>query len=216
MSKVQITLTMTNAVNPIRIHCSGVRCFQLIRVSPLVSHMRSQYIAVRMCPRFVTGSRKNVILDRQALTFVGRSSDFSQVFPFGPGAAKAWPGGILLRWGRAPGMLLRPSHIQTISFEIKFDGFHSLARSEQGKCRRISGKGNDFKSFRRLNEGLLAELEVRSVVLDGEICCLNDPDKPDFPDHHTLRAVSSCRQANDCHCLLGADVVLSWAVMRPE
>ena len=30
MSKVQITPTRTSAVNPIRIHCSGVRCFQLI------------------------------------------------------------------------------------------------------------------------------------------------------------------------------------------
>jgi len=30
MSKVQITLTRTNAVKPIRIHCSGVRCFQII------------------------------------------------------------------------------------------------------------------------------------------------------------------------------------------
>ena len=30
MSKVQITPTRTHAVKPIRIHCSGVRCFQII------------------------------------------------------------------------------------------------------------------------------------------------------------------------------------------
>jgi hypothetical protein len=30
MSKVQITPTSTKAVNPIRIHCSDVRCFRLI------------------------------------------------------------------------------------------------------------------------------------------------------------------------------------------
>jgi len=30
MIKVQITPTRTNAVKPIRIHCSGVRCFQII------------------------------------------------------------------------------------------------------------------------------------------------------------------------------------------
>jgi hypothetical protein len=30
MSKVQITPTRTNTVKPIRIHCSGVRCFQII------------------------------------------------------------------------------------------------------------------------------------------------------------------------------------------
>jgi hypothetical protein len=69
-------------------------------VWPPVSHvMRGQYIAVRLRPRFVTRPRKNAVLDRRALTFVGRSSDFSQVFRFGPGAAKTWRGGIRLRWG---------------------------------------------------------------------------------------------------------------------
>ncbi len=48
-------------------------------------------------------------------------------------------------------------------------GFRSLVRIEQGKCRLISRKGNEFKSFRTLNESVLAELKVRSAVLDGEI-----------------------------------------------
>jgi len=67
-------------------------------------------------------------------------------------------------------------------FELKFDGFRALVRIEQGKCRLISRKGNDFKSFRKLNESLLAELRVRSAVLDGEIVCLNGEGKPDFRD----------------------------------
>ena len=46
-------------------------------------------------------------------------------------------------------------------------------------CRLVSRKGNDFKSFRKLNESLLAELKVRSAVLDGEIDCLNDEGKLD-------------------------------------
>lgn len=37
MSKVQNTPTRTNAMNPIRIHCSGVKCIQLISVLALPS-----------------------------------------------------------------------------------------------------------------------------------------------------------------------------------
>jgi bifunctional non-homologous end joining protein LigD len=67
-------------------------------------------------------------------------------------------------------------------FEIKWDGFRSLVRIEQGKGRLISRKGNELKSFRALNEFLLGELKVQSVVLDGEIVCLNDAGKPEFRD----------------------------------
>ena len=49
-------------------------------------------------------------------------------------------------------------------FELKFDGFRALVRIEQGKCRMVSRKGNDFKSFRKLNESLLAELGPGLVV----------------------------------------------------
>jgi hypothetical protein len=67
MSNVQITPTRMNAVKPIRIHCSGVRCFQIISgLAPRSSHMmRGQYIAVRLRPRFVTRPRMNAVLDRQ-------------------------------------------------------------------------------------------------------------------------------------------------------
>ena len=71
---------------------------------------------------------------------------------------------------RAPTPFSHPDYL----FEIKFDGFRSLVRIEQGKCRLISRKGNEFRSFRRLNESLLADLKIRSLVLDGEICCLNE------------------------------------------
>jgi hypothetical protein len=80
--------------------------------------------------------------------------------------------------GRAPEPFSHPDWL----FEIKWDGFRSLVRIEQGKCRLISRKGNEFKSFRTLSESLLAELNVRSAVLDGEIVCLNDDGKPEFRD----------------------------------
>jgi bifunctional non-homologous end joining protein LigD len=73
------------------------------------------------------------------------------------------------------------SHLDWL-FEVKWDGFRSLVRIEQGKCRLISRKGNEFKSFRTLNECLLTELKVKSAVLDGEIVCLNNDGKPEFRD----------------------------------
>jgi len=83
-----------------------------------------------------------------------------------------------LALGRAPAPFSHPDWL----FEIKWDGFRSLVRIEQGKCRLISRKGNEFKSFRALSESVLAELKVRSAVLDGEIVCLNDDGKPEFRD----------------------------------
>lgn len=80
--------------------------------------------------------------------------------------------------GRAPASFTHPDYL----FEIKWDGFRSLVRIEQGKCRRISRNVNEFKSFGTLNESLLAELKVRSAVLDGEIVCLNDAGKTEFRD----------------------------------
>ena len=83
-----------------------------------------------------------------------------------------------LTLGRAPTPFSHPDYL----FEIKWDGFRSLVRIEQGKCRLISRKGNEFKSFPTLNQSLLSELKVRSAVLDGEIVCLNDAGKTEFRD----------------------------------
>ena len=83
-----------------------------------------------------------------------------------------------LTLGRVPEPFSHPDWL----FEVKWDGFRSLVRIEQGKCHLISRNGNDFKSFRTLNECLIDELKVRSAVLDGEIVCLNDDGKPEFRD----------------------------------
>jgi len=83
-----------------------------------------------------------------------------------------------LQLGRAPEAFSHPDYV----FEIKWDGFRSLVRIEQGKCRLISRKANVLKSFRVLKESLLAVLKVESAVLDGEIVCLHDAGKPEFRD----------------------------------
>ena len=59
--------------------------------------------------------------------------------------------------------------------------FLTLWKDAEPECRLVSRKENDFKSFRKLSESLLAELKVRSAVLDGEIVCL-DEGKPQFRD----------------------------------
>lgn len=67
-------------------------------------------------------------------------------------------------------------------FEVKWDGFRSLAYVEGRDCRLISRNGNEFKSFPALNDGISGELGSRSAVLDGEIVCLDDCGKPRFLD----------------------------------
>ena len=54
-------------------------------------------------------------------------------------------------------------------FEIKWEGFRSLAYSENGRCRLVSRNGNEFKSFSDLNLALPMECRAKRAVLDGEI-----------------------------------------------
>jgi len=71
--------------------------------------------------------------------------------------------------GRSPGPFSHPDWF----FEIKWDGFRSLAYLEDGRCRLISRNGNEFKSFPALNLALPLECGIQNAVLDGEIVCLN-------------------------------------------
>ena len=58
-------------------------------------------------------------------------------------------------------------------FEIKWDGFRSLAYIEHGRCRLVSCNGNEFKSFSVLNSALSLECRAKRAVLDGDIVCLD-------------------------------------------
>jgi bifunctional non-homologous end joining protein LigD len=57
-------------------------------------------------------------------------------------------------------------------FELKHDGFRSLAYLEDGKCRLVSRHRNVYKSFETLRNAL-AGLKAKSAILDGEIVCLD-------------------------------------------
>jgi bifunctional non-homologous end joining protein LigD len=66
-------------------------------------------------------------------------------------------------------------------FELKYDGFRSLAVIHDGRCDLISRDGHPFNSF----DSLRKDLSVRcsgQTVLDGEIVCVDRRGRPQFND----------------------------------
>ncbi|MFY9531971.1 MAG: hypothetical protein WBC04_15225 [Candidatus Acidiferrales bacterium] len=57
-------------------------------------------------------------------------------------------------------------------FELKRDGFRSLAYIADGKCQLVSRRRSFYKRFGSLREAM-AGLNVKSAILDGEIVCLD-------------------------------------------
>src|SRR5262245_60265008 len=56
-------------------------------------------------------------------------------------------------------------------YEIKFDGFRALAYIEAGKCRLVSRRRHEYKSFHELCASIAGHLRGNEAVLDGEIVC---------------------------------------------
>jgi bifunctional non-homologous end joining protein LigD len=65
-------------------------------------------------------------------------------------------------------------------FELKYDGFRSLAVIHDGRCELISRNGHPF-SFDSLRKNLTVPCSGRTV-LDGEIACVDKCGKPQFND----------------------------------
>ena len=66
-------------------------------------------------------------------------------------------------------------------FELKYDGFRSLAVIHNGRTELISRNGNPFNSFGALRKQLQSPYQGKTV-LDGEIVCLDKRGKPQFRD----------------------------------
>jgi bifunctional non-homologous end joining protein LigD len=66
-------------------------------------------------------------------------------------------------------------------FELKYDGFRSLAVIDGDRTQLISRNGHAFNSFAVLQKGLRSSHRGR-IVLDGEIVCLDKKGKPQFRD----------------------------------
>ena len=66
-------------------------------------------------------------------------------------------------------------------FELKYDGFRSLAIVQNGRCQLISRNGHSFNSFADLRQSIPSELPHEGqTVLDGEIVCLDKRGRPQF------------------------------------
>src|SRR6266550_3346847 len=67
-------------------------------------------------------------------------------------------------------------------FELKYDGFRSLAVVENGRGQLVSRNGHPFASFAGLGKQIAGSLRNTKVVLDGEIVCVDDSGRPQFRD----------------------------------
>ncbi len=57
-------------------------------------------------------------------------------------------------------------------FELKHDGFRSLAYLENGKCRLVSRHSSEYKRFEALRNSF-SQLKADTAILDGEVVCLD-------------------------------------------
>lgn len=64
-------------------------------------------------------------------------------------------------------------------FELKMDGFRSVACISDDGCRLVSRRSNRFRSFNLLSESL-GNLPVIDAILDGELVCLDDEGRSVF------------------------------------
>jgi bifunctional non-homologous end joining protein LigD len=65
-------------------------------------------------------------------------------------------------------------------FEPKIDGFRALAYVDGHHCRLVSRNGHVFKGWPQLAEEIAHAVRCYSVVLDGEICCLDSDGRSNF------------------------------------
>ncbi|MFN2490950.1 MAG: hypothetical protein ABR529_14705 [Actinomycetota bacterium] len=73
---------------------------------------------------------------------------------------------------------LRPNN-DRYAFEVKWDGFRALVAARPNGVTVTSRNGHDMTSRYPELQGL-CHLAGQSIVLDGEIVCLDDDGKPDF------------------------------------
>jgi bifunctional non-homologous end joining protein LigD len=87
----------------------------------------------------------------------------------------------------APKRIQAPFDHAEFVFELKMDGWRSLAYIENGVCRLISRKQNQFKSFGFL-AAALAKLPVKNAIIDGEVACLDAKGRSVFLDMRRRKA----------------------------
>jgi bifunctional non-homologous end joining protein LigD len=65
-------------------------------------------------------------------------------------------------------------------YELKIDGFRSLAYIETDKCELVSRNGNTFRNFKDLAQWIGENVRVDNAIFDGEIACVDDSGRSVF------------------------------------
>jgi len=81
----------------------------------------------------------------------------------------------------APKRIQAPFDHAEFVFELKMDGWRCMTYIEDGACRLMSRKQNQFKSFSPLVASV-AKLPVQNAIIDGEVVCLDAKGKSVFLD----------------------------------
>jgi len=90
-------------------------------------------------------------------------------------------------------------------FEIKHDGFRSLAYVEGSAARLVSRNGHTFKRFARLCDELSRAWKAEAAILDGELVCLDGDGRSQF-NALLFRRAEPCFVAFDLLWLDGVDL----------
>jgi len=77
---------------------------------------------------------------------------------------------------------IEPFDSDQFIFELKIDGFRSLAYIENDKCNLVSRNGKIFRNFKDLAQWIGDHLRVENAVVDGEIACVDDFGRSVFND----------------------------------
>jgi bifunctional non-homologous end joining protein LigD len=104
-----------------------------------------------------------------------------------------------------PTRIAAPFDHQDWVFELKHDGFRALAYVEDGACKLISRKQIVYKNFTGLAQ-TITQLPVKSAILDGEIVCLDQDGRSQFPQLMRRRRADACFCAFDLLWLDGEDL----------
>jgi hypothetical protein len=105
---------------------------------------------------------------------LGWSSSVRPVFALTSVVLFAWHSS---RCRRKPAHFDHPEYL----FELKLDGFRSLAVIQNGRTELISRNGHPFNSFDSLRKSLTLPHDSKTVF-DGEIVCLDRRGRPQFND----------------------------------
>ena len=73
-------------------------------------------------------------------------------------------------------------------FEVKHDGFRSLAYFQEGACRLVSRKGHEYRRNRLQELARALSTMPHEAILDGELVCLDDEGRTLFYDMMFNRA----------------------------